>query len=139
MFNDGVINLFHDLSPSFRTNSPRFFGKKIIVTRMADVEKAFRWSRLRFERAAMLDDLLRVFCVLDGKPEPDHRRSAAAQLRDKHWPGEAPDHLVDVDGYFSVKGFANGNAHINFHRPDLVDKLNKIVASRYPNALPAHR
>ncbi|MGS3492238.1 DUF4942 domain-containing protein [Klebsiella pneumoniae] len=30
-----------------------------------------------------------------------------------------------------------GSAHVTFTRPDLVDKINEIVASRYPDALPS--
>ena len=37
----------------------------------------------------------------------------------------------------SFRVFKNGNAAITFTRLDLVEKLNKIIAKHYPNALPA--
>lgn len=46
---------------------------------------------------------------------------------------------------FSIKYFQKGTAHITFKRPELVDKLNDIIARHYPecwhpdsNQGPAH-
>jgi len=33
--------------------------------------------------------------------------------------------------------FGNGNAAITFKKPELVEKLNKIIAKHFPGALPA--
>jgi len=87
-------------------------------------------------RAEKLDDLARAFHVLDGKPEPDHRDGLRAQLhRRKH----EKSRFEFGDDYVSVKAFANGNAHITFKRPDLVERCNQMIASRHPGALPAAR
>ncbi|HHF8305933.1 TPA: DUF4942 domain-containing protein, partial [Klebsiella pneumoniae] len=39
--------------------------------------------------------------------------------------------------WFTIKSFWKGSAHVTFTRPDLVDKINDIVATRYPDALPS--
>lgn len=44
--------------------------------------------------------------------------------------------IARVFDLFEIKGFLNGNAHITFLRPDLVDRMNQILAKHYPNALP---
>jgi len=75
-----------------------------------------------------LDDLLRAFHVLDGKPEPDHRNGMYHQISEARnangvsWDGE----------YFSLKWFQKGSGHVTFKRLDLVDQLNAIVAKHYP-------
>lgn len=85
-----------------------------------------------------LDDLLRVFHVMDGKPEADHRAGARAMLsqgtRSTHgWP------KVAENEYIAVKVFENDNGHVTFKRLDLVERLNTIIAKHYPGALPAPR
>lgn len=39
--------------------------------------------------------------------------------------------------YLLIRCFKNNNGHITFKRPDLVEKMNKIIAKHYPGALPA--
>ncbi|HGC5539657.1 TPA: DUF4942 domain-containing protein, partial [Klebsiella pneumoniae] len=38
--------------------------------------------------------------------------------------------------YFSVRYYKKGSAHITFKRPELVEKINNLVASHYPGMLP---
>jgi hypothetical protein len=77
--------------------------------------------------------LVRVFSLFDGKPEPDHRNgiyhhlSSAAMKR-------PVQRYVDLD-YFDVRWFKNGNGHLMFKRPELVERMNKILAKHYPHAL----
>ena len=74
--------------------------------------------------------------MLDGKPEPDSaRRGWYSRLM-------ACDKTTDPDAasdYISVRSFRNGNGHATFKRPDLVDRMNQIIAKHYPGALPAPR
>jgi hypothetical protein len=39
--------------------------------------------------------------------------------------------------YLAIRTFKNGNGHVMFKRPDLVDAMNRIIAKHYPGALPA--
>jgi len=36
-----------------------------------------------------------------------------------------------------IRTFKNGNGHATFTRPDLVERMNLIIAKHYPGALPA--
>jgi hypothetical protein len=134
MFERGVIALFRSLSRGFRTNEPVKFGKRIIVRCVLSVWGAGgMYSSLNNRATDTLDDLVRVFCVFDGKPEPDHRQgiyyalSAAEKNGIRQWEGD----------YFKIRWYKNGNGHLTFKRLDLVQQMNCILARHYPNALAA--
>ena len=42
-----------------------------------------------------------------------------------------------ADAYMSVRSYRNGSGHVKFKRPDLVDRMNLIVAKHFPGCLPA--
>lgn len=138
MLERGVIAMFRALSWDYKTNTPRKLGKRVVLERAAHFynrSTKARWcSGVEFEAANKLDDMVRVFHVLDGKPEPDHRTGASHTLNAAQWPTQTKD--VELHGVLRVRGFFNGNAHITFLRPDLVDRCNQIIAKHHPNALP---
>lgn len=39
------------------------------------------------------------------------------------------------NAYLHLRWFKNGNGHLSFKRPDLIDKMNLILAKHFPNAL----
>lgn len=127
-FERGVIAVFRSLSWDYKTNRPCKFGKRIIVRYIVD---AYGHPN----RGDGLDDLERAFHVLDGKPEPDHRNGVTSRLwaRNK----QVDKHADLVDDYLRIRTFKNGNGHVTFLRPDLVDEFNRILARHYPDALPA--
>lgn len=114
---EALLALFKRLSWDHATNQPALFGEKLI----------YKWFANRYtgrvcnDSNNTLDDLLRELYRLDGKPEP---------VGIWYQNGK-------TDGYFQVKTFKNGNAHIMLERPDLVDKLNAQLAHYCPGALPA--
>lgn len=130
MFQQGVIECFQRLSWHYKTNQPQKFGKRIVVSYLTSYGSGY------VPQCDQLDDLLRVFHVCDGKPEADHRRSTyhlvseAMQATDT-WPKLA------ANDYFAVRLYKNQSGHVTFTRPDLVTRLNRIIASHYPDALPA--
>ena len=126
MFEDGVLTVFRKLSWNYKTNQPFAFGKRIILY-------VRQYGHFSHERVNDLEDLQRVFCVLDGKPEDDHRRAFYHRLSSA---GHLQSRGVHDDVYMHVRWFKNNNGHITFKRPDLVDKLNQIIAKRFPNAIP---
>lgn len=134
MFERGVLLCFKGLSWSFRTNLPQKFGKRI-------VKRVRHYGNVAQECVAELEDLQRVFCILDGKPEEDHRnglyRRLAAAERVPNDTYRRFDRFEHTDTYMTFRVFKNGNAAITFTRLDLVEKLNRIIAKHYPNALPA--
>ncbi|ECK3513167.1 DUF4942 domain-containing protein [Salmonella enterica subsp. enterica serovar Glostrup] len=133
VFERGVINVFKGLSWDFKTNSPCKFGVKIIVTGLVKYDRwgfglNHGWQRDR------LVDLERMLMILDEKPVPDNRADVTRRLgyhidANRHAPRYE-------DEMFVIKYFQKGTAHITFKRPELVDKLNDIIARHYPGALP---
>ena len=133
VFERGVINVFKGLSWNFKTNSPCRFGGKIIVTGLVKYDRwgfglNWGWQRDR------LADLERMLMLLDEKPVPDNRADVTRRLGD-HIHENRPSNRYE-DEMFVIKYFQKGTAHITFKRPELVDKLNDIIARHYPGALP---
>ena len=124
------------LSWDFKSNSPCKFGKKIIVTGLVKCDRwgfglNWGWQRDR------LADLERMLMLLDGKPVPDNRADVTRRLSDHIHANRHSNRYEDE--MFAIKYFQKGTAHIIFKRPELVDKLNDIIARHYPGALPARR
>ncbi len=138
IFERGVINCFKALSWCYKSNRPFAFGAKIVrrfirgqvISKRGGGGTSLGYVNMR--STDELDDLSRVFHVLDGKPEPDHRQGWYSRLNrcDKTTDPDAED------DYMRVRSFRNGNGHVTFKRPDLVDRMNKILAKHYPLALP---
>lgn len=129
MFERGVIACFKSLAWDYKTNLPQKFGKRIVMTYLTG------WHS--YEKANQLDDLMRVLSILDGKPEPDHRNGISALLSAGGLGGYGPKAGQVENDYLSIRTFKNTNGHITFKRPDLVDRMNLIIAKHYPGALPA--
>lgn len=136
MFERGVIAVFKSLSWDYKRHNPIMFGKRIILRHVYDPRFSLRSrAAVNYTGASQVDDLMRPLRILDGKPELDHRQGAYQRLRAaaERDPAEP---VVDFDGYFTLRGFKNGNAHLTFTRPDLVDKMNQIIGRHFPGALP---
>lgn len=132
MVGRGVIELFRGLSWNYKSNLPVRFGSKLVAERVLNCDRG-RWYTYSRSGKYEIDDLLRMTCFLDGKPEPDIRNSPSNWLTKEDLAG-AP-----WEPYWELKRFKNGNIHIRFLRDDLVDRLNQILAKHYPGALPAPR
>lgn len=125
MVERGVIEVFRTLSWCYKSNLPEKFGKRVVITYL---------NSFHGRSQDKVDDLVRALCLLDGKPEPDHRESVGTKIRSRYF---RQDKLEPVEHeYFTIKLFKNSNGHLIFKRMDLVDKLNAIVAKHYPGALP---
>lgn len=125
-FERGIVELFRTLSWSYKTNAPVAFGRRIVMRCIVSRDG----HPSSYSRSDKLDDLDRAFHVLDGKPEPDHRSSIQSRLwkRDpRHAPVETP--------YLRLQTFLNGNGHVEFLRPDLVEQLNLVLARNSPRDL----
>lgn len=132
VFERGVINVFKSLSWDFKTNSPYSFGRKIIVKGLVKCDRwgfslNWGWQRDR------LADLERMLMLLDGKPAPDNRADVTRRLSDHIHENRHSNRYEDE--MFTIKYFQKGTAHITFKRPELVDKLNDIIAKHYPGML----
>lgn len=139
IFERGVIEMFKHLAWDYKTNRPFAFGKRIIVRgiQYADYAKHHPTHTPSFNTTAcnQLDDLVRVFSVLDGKPEPDHRNGVYHTLstESKERTLTCQDEF-EMD-YFRVRWYLNGNAHLTFTRPELVERMNAILTKHFQGAL----
>jgi hypothetical protein len=128
MLEQSVIACFRSLLWDHNANFPRQFGEKVIVHYLTDD------SGLPQSHATdTVDDLERVFHVLDGKPESVQRGSVHSTIYSARSKG-----TVEAEtAYIRLRWYQNGNGHIAFKRHDLIGKMNAIAIARYPNALPA--
>lgn len=125
-------NVFKGLSWNYKSNSPCQFGEKVIVDGLVQYDRwgfHFRHDR----RREQLSDLDRMLNLLDGKPVPENRNDLAVRL-DAHISRQHAS--VFEDTYVEIRYFQKGTGHIIFKRPDLVEKMNDIIARHYPGALP---
>lgn len=134
-FERGVINVFKGLSWNYKTNCPRYFGKKIIMESLVRHDQwGFHFSR--GSRSNQLVDLERMLHLLDGKPVPDNRVDIASRF-DNHVSYHGKNAEGFSDDYLSIRYFQKGSAHITFKRSDLVEKMNDIIARHHPGMLAA--
>ncbi|MEO1830007.1 MAG: DUF4942 domain-containing protein [Pseudomonas sp.] len=134
MFRRGVVNVFRGLSDDYKTNSSEPFriGRKVVMGYM--VEHSFtRGLCIRYGNAAdKINDIDRVFQTLDNKQFKAHELVSALNVAFK-------ERAVYECDLYRAKAFKNGNIHLEFKRPDLLDKLNEQIADHYANTLPDAR
>lgn len=133
VFERGVINVFKSLSWDYKSNHPCKFGKKVIVNNLVSYNQ-WGFSLNHNYRRDQLADLERMLHLLDGKPLPDNRGDITTRLYEhiRTHPQMARDYQ---DDYLSIKYFMKGSAHLTFKKPDLVEKMNDIVAKHFPGML----
>jgi len=95
------------------------------VIRSGVIEATFSGGlQIKYDASAEINDIDRVFKVLDEKPhnprELEGFINAALKL------GEYFE-----DDYYKIKAFMNGNIHIEFKRPDLLEKANRLIHEYY--------
>ena len=107
-----------------RTMGMRIKARRFILPNF-DIEKTRKW--LSFEDRKRLEDLDRVFAMLDGKTAPE---CSLVQLFEK-----SMRELMAADrmstSYFDVRAFAGvKTVHFFPKRADLMDRLNRVVGQR---------
>lgn len=132
VFERGIINVFKGLSWDYKTNSPCSFGKKIIINNLVTHNRwgfSLNWGWRRDQLA----DLERMLYLLDGKPIPDNRGDISTRLMEHIRDNPAKE--VYEDQFFSIRYYQKGSAHLVFKRPELIEKMNDIIAKHYPGVL----
>lgn len=125
MFERGVISVFRKLSWNFKTNEPFKFGKRIIMSYLLS-----SYGSLDHRSCDELDDLMRVFRVLDNKLEQDHRYGMYYEIS-----AAMRDSAIYENDYLQIKWYKKGTGHVLFKRLDIIDTMNKILAKHFPNAV----
>lgn len=131
MFAQGVANCFSDLDRRFKSHDAFSIGSRIILTHVFDDWGCWNHS---CDHRRTIADVERVFTVLDGDKPNIH--SLITKLNDHRGRGLDPRQSEMSTDYLRIKCFKNGNAHLWFTRPDLVERVNKMLADFYGEVLP---
>lgn len=118
-----VDGIFRALSRQHVTNQPQGFGKRMIIANV-----------FGYQTHGQINDLRCVIAKFMGRDEPKHGATdpviKAARRQNGQW--------MNVDGgALRIRVYGGvGTAHLEVH-PDMAWRLNAILASLYPLAIPA--
>lgn len=121
-FGERVDGIFQNLSGTHVTNAPEGFGKRMIIANVND-----------FRKEGVINDLRCVVAKFMGREEPSYNVTSDLLRRLRGRWGEL--HLID-GGALRMRIYKVGTAHLEVH-PDMAWRLNKVLASLYPSAIPA--
>lgn len=123
-----VDGIFRGLSGEHVTNSPAAFGKRMIVAHVLN-----EWHSENHSTCGLINDLRCVIAKFMGRDEPSYNASSGLIRKSKCRWGE----WMQVDGgALKIRVYKKGTAHIEVH-PDMAWRLNSVLASIYPMAIPA--
>lgn len=117
-----VDGIFRALSRAHVTNQPQGFGKRMIIANV-----------FGYQTPGHINDLRCVIAKFMGRDEPKHGATdpviKAARRQNGQW--------MSVDGgALRIRVYGGvGTAHLEVH-PDMAWRLNAILASLYPTAIP---
>lgn len=135
-----VDGVFRNLSGDHVTNSPKGFRQRLILNRIVTEWKyggAKRTYDTCTSRVEYIHDLRALVAKLAGRDEPKwhYTHKLIRQMAD----GQEFGKWQTFDGgAFSLRIYRKGTAHIEIH-PEIALKLNKILASIYPQAVSVKR
>ena len=126
-FAERVDGIFRGLSGDHVTNRPEGFSTRMIVGYMLD------FNHIRHERAGLIHDLRCVIAKFMGRDDPSYS-SGDVLLREMY---KSTGQWVTIDGgALRIRVYKKGTAHFEVH-PDIAYRLNQVLASLYPLAIPA--
>lgn len=135
IFKRGVATAFSRLDRRFRSHDGFKIGGRIVLSHAFD---AFGIWNYRAKHDETLVDVERAFYLLDHQVQPDRLGGiygvVSSARRDLGLGAQA---FTAEDAYFRVRGFKNGNLHLWFKRPDLVERVNLLLADYYGAAIGA--
>ena len=127
-FAERVDGIYRSLSGEHLTNSPMGFGKRMIVGCVLN-----EWWGVNHSRVGYINDLRAVVAKFMGRDEPKwNATSSVVDGAKRDW---GQWHSID-GGAIRIRVYKKGTAHIEIH-PDMAWKLNAVLASIYPNVIPA--
>lgn len=133
-FAEKVDGIFRALSHEHVTNRPEGFSKKLI-TYVHHGDGCILSSTGNVEQ---LQDLRSVIATLMQRDEPPHWVTSEV-LRGLHQNSRFGQWVELDGGALAVRLYRKGTCHVRVHA-DIAWQLNRVLASRYPSAIPArHR
>lgn len=137
IFRRGIANVFSKLDRRFRSHDGFKIGSRVILTGvLSDFSGSLHYGATR----DLLVDIERVFSVVDDKPDASFRAALGALEKDRENEKGLQASLNKLSNrrqseveteYFLIRCYMNGNAHLWMRRPDLVTKVNKLLAEYY--------
>lgn len=129
IFAESVVHAFQSAPGDFKSNDAFKIGKRVILNRAYnDMSHGWTYSLARHLPAArdVIRDLDRIMHIMDGREhDQDATDIVADAMRNARGAGEAETR------YFRIRWFVKGTAHVWFLRPDLVQRMNEILAGEY--------
>lgn len=135
----GVVELFKGLSGNYRTNNAFRIDKRLIMASLFCSTTGCSWQSWSYSsrQRNQLIDLERILHILDNKRPPTYAESFPMKLDNQRQAArEEIAGRTFEDDYLRLKWFKNGNGHVEIKRPDLVIKVNRIIAKWYGETLP---
>lgn len=127
-FAERVDGLFRALSGTHVTNAPEAFGRRMILAGVIN-----DWGTANHSRAGTINDLRAIIAKFMGRDEPKWDSSGPVIRYARERRGE----WIAIDGgALRIRCYAIGTAHLEVH-PDMAWRLNQILASLHPAAIPA--
>ena len=127
-FGERVDGIFRGLSGEHVTNAPEAFGKRMIIARVLTC-----YDTSDSSTCGLINDLRCVIAKFMGRDEPKYDASLyLVQTLKANW-----GQWVTIDGgALKIRLYKKGTAHMEVH-PDLAWRLNQVLASLHPLAIPA--
>ncbi len=136
IFKRGLATVFSALDRRFRSHDGWKIGGRVILDGALSLDGY--WSHYRNQRDA-LQDIERVFHVLDSKPMPlSYAGIVGAVEQSRHGAFGARQSEAESD-YFTARCFKNGNLHLWFKRDDLLERVNRLLGDYYGAPIPEDR
>lgn len=132
MFQRGIANAFAGLDRRFKSHDGFKLGARVILDRAFDTSWSISWN-YHGRKDETLRDIERVLRVLDGQEHPEKAAGIVGAIDAERTNKSFP---ILVQGEFMrVRIFKNGNAHLWFERPDLMKRVNLLLADYYGESI----
>ncbi|CAI1514345.1 Uncharacterised protein [Serratia quinivorans] len=126
-FGERVDGIFRTLSGEHVTNRPEGFSRRMIVARVRD-----SYDNINCSTSGYIHDLRQVVAKFMGRDEPQ-RSSTDAMLKQAY---RQTGNWLSIDGgALRIRCYLKGTAHFEVH-PEMAWRLNCVLASMYPKAIP---
>lgn len=123
-----VDGIFRALSHEHVTNCPQGFGKRMILYVLDS------YSSSNYKQLGHLTDLRKVIAKFMGRDEPKHWNASEPLVRSGL--NDSGSWITVDGGAMRIRVYKKGTAHLEIH-PEMVWRLNAILAYLYPAAIPA--
>ncbi len=124
-----VDGIFRGLSGEHVTNSPMAFGKRMIMSYVFS-----EYGGAGTSKAGLINDLRAIIAKFMGRDEP--RWNASKSMLEACRTDHGVWHSLD-GGALRIRAYLKGTAHLEVH-PDMAWRLNAILHTLYPRAIPAN-